>query len=98
MPDQTPAGEPPPIIKADQTPPPSIPFYQSPQVLAAVAAIGGGTAAFCSAFHIVIPFSAIEISAGLGGILAVLGGGFALYRRIRVGLDPQNEASKITLL
>jgi hypothetical protein len=96
MPD--PVGPTPEIIKKDEAPPARVSWYQSPQVLAAVAAIGGGAVAFCSAFHIIIPFSAIEVTAGIGGLLSVLGGGFALYRRIRVGLDPANNASKITLL
>jgi len=93
-PQETPIAE--KIVAADTAPPPTIPWYQSPQVIAAVAAVGGGVAAFCSAFHIVIPYSAIEITAGLGGLLAVLGGGFALYRRIKAGLDPHTDASKIT--
>lgn len=84
------------VIEADRVPPPTLPWFQSPQALAAVGAIGGGVAAFCSAFHIVIPYSAAEIVAGLGGVMAVLGGGFALYRRIKVGLDPTNSASKLT--
>lgn len=87
-----------PVVAADEQPPPSIAWYQSPQVLAAVAAIGGGILAFCTAFHIVIPYTMAELTMGIGGALSVVGGGFALYRRIKAGLDPTNDASKIKLI
>lgn len=73
-------------------------WFKSPQVIAALAAIVGGIVGFSHAFHIPLPFSATEITEGLAGLMAVGGGGFALYRRIKAGLDPESSAPKIKVL
>lgn len=93
----------PKIIEADQAPPETIPWFKSPQTLAAVAAIGGGCVGIshflCVGFGICLldKLSASDWTLGIAGLLAVLGGSFALYRRIKVGLDPKNSASRITI-
>jgi hypothetical protein len=74
------------------------PWWQSPQILLGVGAFAGGLVAFCTGFHIKLPFTVTEIGLGIGGALAMIGGGFAVARRVWAGLNPKLDAKKITAI
>lgn len=81
----------------------SIAFYKSPTTLAAIGAIAGGLVGLSHFACLVFGFCVLEAvsmelwTIALGAILAIAGGVYALYRRIKAGNDPEDPAAKLSL-
>ena len=80
-----------------------MPWWQSQQVRVACMTFAGGFLAFAHVLcrlKILCVFEqlqALELATGLGGILAMTGSAWWVWKRVRIGKDPTNTAAPLTL-
>ena len=81
----------------------AVPWWTSRQVQVALVTFSGGFLAFAHVLcrlKVLCVFEqvqALELATGLGGLIAMGGAGWWIWKRVKIGRDPTNTAAPLTL-